>query len=191
MIALRQGLDSVQRWVRLAYYSEVLQESGSFPEVTGVLNPSQRSTTFSDRKVFQKAVLLLERRLPLANGRFQYRWDISGPYSSELADEVGEVRAARLSDRSPETPPELRQEIGEAAEALGQLRNAKPPSMADHEWLELLGCIVYLTEPDGTVSWQHDSPKEDVANVLRRWGKTFGEPVVATAERALHEHGWL
>jgi len=91
----------------------------------------------SSRKV-QEVVYFLEK-YGLALG-FRYKWEVFGPFSSELADEIGFLDQATVED--------LVQDVDAEDAAFARISNLMTPpkhlNLSDEEWLRLLVCVDFV-----------------------------------------------
>jgi hypothetical protein len=92
----------------------------------------------SDIKV-QEVVYLLERAG--ATLGYRYKWELFGPYSVELADEVHDLDREVIENASPEgatTPSDVIDRVRELSEP--------PPEteLAQEDWLRLIACVDFV-----------------------------------------------
>ena len=149
MEKLRNPLELMQPWVRLFYYRNTFEEDKRFPEIVCAIDNSK--AVLEDRLIFQKGIMLLEWIIGIDG--FSYRYDLGGPYSSQLSNEAQEVRICRYQERkvsereASELPSdEYTSQINSGIEKLFKLRSSCPVSYSLGSWFELLASIVYTSK---------------------------------------------
>jgi hypothetical protein len=121
----------------------------------------------ADRKV-QEVVYLLERSGDKLG--FKFKWEVSGPFSGDLADEIRELDRADV-DQAAQPPQEAQEAIGRV-ELL--MRVPEPVELSDEEWLRLVMCVDFVesrapgtTENGGTPPFIRLNFSEDAIRAAR------------------------
>jgi len=144
-----------------------------------------RINTFEDRLILQKGVYIMQAA-GVHLGHY-YQWYLHGPYSPSLTrDEYAVVAdcAQGLDDSKGWTLDEQSRKRLEDLRVLVKSRNRKALARD----LELLASVHFLITRQ-----QVDKPSDDqqIADVLKRFGKDFGREDVKKARGELSEHNLL
>lgn len=137
--------------------------------------------------VVHKAIYLLELALIEPSIRLMFEWDLRGPYSGLLADNLGEVRGlimAGYADRLPRCDERSMERVNENIKVILNVVDERPCGLEPYEWLELLASLAFAGM--GTLS-------ECLAVIDGRtplFASRSSEQWAKEAWHALEENGW-
>lgn len=149
---------------RVAIYRDVfLEETTGLPQHQMWLDGFNFGGNGSQIVVHKSIYLLEQILLSPENHSLVFEWQVRGPYSGLLANELGEVRTLRIAgyrDRLPQCDAQSMENVRDAIWRIINAVDACPKDIKPPQWLELLASLAFtgaesLQDALAIVSKQH------------------------------------